>query len=218
MIEPDGLELRMDAEEKHHGILAGMLNTAWGSFVTATPDIMKIRLSSGAEFFFVYDNATNDDADFIQQNYGGVVCVDERIPVAILETIGLKTDFVYDNVPKSYDLLTDNGLWKAPEMDADTIILVDITALPTRLAKHVKGLGGTPKDEARKLVGYAHSHIEKNTSYDAIWTFTPNIDAVKRWHESNGASDTKYLISSARPGFKVQSVNMMSYPVNHISE
>src|SRR3989344_5187710 len=68
-----------------------------------------------------------------------------------------------------------------------------------------------PKPEEQELIQAAKRQISSLDHYSFIWTYTPDIPGVKRWHEKLGARDSGYRIVNARPGFSQPDVNMMDY-------
>lgn len=196
------LEHRLGHEvpREHDVILTSMLNNAWGSGI-AVSDTMRSRLESGQLFVLAYDYPTDSDREYLGRELG-IVLGCEKIPVGILETIDLKTGGDYSAVPKDYHSLTNDGEWRKPSPDSDTTILVDVTVLASRR--------GSPKKEAQSIVHAARTLLgESRCGY--IWSYTPDIAAVKRWHEGLGAKDSEFVIPDARPWYRVPDVNMMDY-------
>ncbi|MBI4152674.1 hypothetical protein HY495_03110 [Candidatus Woesearchaeota archaeon] len=190
----------------HYPIVSAMLNEVWTQ-TKATPEIMYERVRSGQLFVVGYDNPKQEELKYDRPSLAGH---QNKIPVAFLETIDLYTGGNMDCVPKSYAALTNDGHWRMPLKNADTLILVDATVLPTRRGE--KG-----NNEAQELIRAARSMIDAYQlispfdGYPFIWTYTPDIPGVKRWHEKLGARDSGYKIINARPGFSQPDVNLMDY-------
>ena len=180
-------------------LVSAMLNQVWTQ-TTATSQIMLERLGSGQLFVVGYDLPKPEEQEYAQELAGRLT----KIPVAFLETIDLYTGGNMDRVPKSYTELTNDGHWRKPLENADTLILVDATVLPTRRGE--KG-----NNEAQEWIKAAKRQISSLDHYSFIWTYTPDIPGVKRWHEKLGARDSGYRIVNARPGFSQPDVNMMDY-------
>lgn len=160
---------------------------------------MSKRINSGSLFIIAKDSATEADREYIKKELG-LSINNETIPVGITETIDIKTEGDYNRIPKSHDELTNHGLWISPLPDSDTLILADVTLLSTRKGR---GLGKLLMEHALKLIA--------QTSYQHIWTYTPNIEKIKEWHKQLGAMDTGYVIPNARPQFAYPDVNVMRY-------
>jgi|GEM_PF-4523327 len=197
-----GLEFRLaeGAAMKHNPILAGIVNNVWKSQIECTPEMMRRRLDSGSLFVIAYDFPTQSEAQYIREEHH-IEAYDERIPIGILETIALKTGGDYNKVPNTYEKLTRNGLWTAPQKDSDTAILVDITLIETRR----RNSGG----EGKILIKAAKVMIPEDLNF--IWTYTPNIQNLKDWHKSMGAIETGHVITSARPRYFLPDVMLMDY-------
>jgi len=179
-------------------VLTTILNDSWKTNIT--PETMKQRLNSGSLFIIAKDLATDKDLKYLKQRLAPPIN-SPTIPVGIIETIDSKTGGNYNKVPKNYSALTKKGLWKPQTSKSDTLILVDATILSTRKGKNL----------GRKMMAYTLKNITKPHKY--LWTYTPNIEKVKRWHESLGAKNTNHIIKQARPEFIYSDVNIMSYPV-----
>ena len=104
-------------------------------------------------------------------------------------------------IPNNYNLLTNNGNWLPPAMNADTLILADITIDQSFAGK---GLGS-------KIIEHSLNYLAENTIYQYIFTYTPNEPNVIAWHMKNGAKDSGYNIQKARVGHKVEDVMLMDY-------
>ncbi len=178
------------------GILAAMLNAAWNTRIDA--DTMRSRLSSGLPFAIAHDDATAEDCECL----GSLgLAANGNVPVGLIETIDILSSGSYANVPATYDVLTNNGCWRRKLDGSDTLILVDVTLLPSRR-------GG---DLGCALMGHALRAIARDTGYSYVWTYTPDIEKVKRWHAGLGAVDTHHVLPCARPFYSVPSVNLMDY-------
>ena len=207
-----------DVPEQHYFLLAELLNTAWKDLIVTTPEHLRSRFASGNKFFIAYGEPALVDKEKLASEYGialpelsGLSVASklpeeenkevnkEDIPLGLLETIALKTQGVIYRVPRTYAELTNSGFWRPPEEKADTIIMVDVTKIPT-----------VKEDVASFLMGAVKYFLHDSSLWSA-WTFTPDIDAVKKWHESFGAKDTRYGFPNARQGWKQPAVNIMDY-------
>ncbi len=178
-------------------IVTNMLNKSWST--NLMPSELNKRLKRGSLFFLVNDIATEEDIAYLKEC--NIKIHKENITVGLVEAIDANTYGNYDNIPKDYDLLTNNKQWRSPIAYSDTIILADITLLKTRR-------GG---DLGRQLMEYTLRTIKNERSYKYIFSYTPNIEKIKDWHEKLGAKDTKYIIKNARPWSDSKDVNMMDY-------
>ncbi|MFC1691715.1 hypothetical protein ACFL0W_06060 [Nanoarchaeota archaeon] len=184
-------------------IISAILNETWESQVQADEWKLSQRFKSGNAFFIAYDLATEEDILYYREK-GIELQPHELIPVGILETIAINTQGKYENVPGSYNELANYGMWKSPAKDVDTLMFVDVTVMPTRRGR--KGNG-----EARRLIEYASQWIAENTDIKYGFTYTPDINAVKKWHAKLGAKDSQYVIPNARSRFETPNVNIMDY-------
>ena len=204
-----------DVPEQHYALLADILNSAWKDLIVTAHEQIKFRFASGNKFFIVYGEPALVDKEKLAQEYGialpeesitsseGITSESntpsENIPLGLLETIAIKTQGVISRVPKTYAELTHAGNWKPPENGADTIIMVDATKLPTAPSSVTEYMMSAVKD------------FLLNSQFRYAWTFTPDIEAVKKWHQGFGAKDTQYRIPHARQGWKEPGVNCMDY-------
>lgn len=180
-----------------------IVNSEWGQFYDLTPSTLMRRLETGNIFVGAY--------------------LGDR-PAGILETIGLKLNYPrrfremdYRDVMKEvcpqigpYDELTDDGLWRPLSPDFNTLVLVDITrnkefSSKSSIAPGIVNYG--------KGVMIASPEQRPGSFFDleATVTFTPDIGAVKRWHERQWAFDTGVPLENARPGYIQPDVNFMCY-------
>lgn len=194
--------LKPDMPHEDFVSFVDIINREWGEFHRLEGCSFFERLSSGGVFIGAYHNDK---------------------PAGILETIGLELDYsrnqIQDN-PKSvarnlcsqvpsYDDLTDFGDWKSHPKYANTLILVDIT----------KNQDVKNRSIAPGIVDYGKALLLRNPvnrpkaleHIKSILTFTPNIEAVKRWHKKQWAFDTEFVLKNARPGYKIPDVNFMCY-------
>ena len=228
------LEFRLndDIPPDHYGLLAAALNEPWSWLIEASPEIIEKRIKSGTPFITTYDS--RNESDFIPgidlPKYG------EEIPVTILEMVFLKTGGDNSRVPRLYRKLTNGGLWLPVPEDYDTIVFVDVTAIPSRRGKG--GLG-----EVMQTISFARDYALGKTKHELqfdprkirhIMSYSPDIDGIIRMHVVCGATDTKYVIKDARDPFlnnlrgltpaqfstaypnhnpKLHNVRLMSYPV-----
>ncbi|OGI64157.1 hypothetical protein A2642_00315 [Candidatus Nomurabacteria bacterium RIFCSPHIGHO2_01_FULL_39_10] len=187
-----------DVPKQQYALLAQLLNTAWKELIVTTPEHLESRFASGNKFLIVYGNSAFVDKENLAQEYG-IALPNEDIPLGLLETITLRTNGVMDQVPKTYGELTNNGLWKLLVENADTLIMVDATKMPTG-----------PKEVTGLMMNSVKEYLCQ-TSLEYAWTFTPDIEGVKKWHESFGAKNSHYRIPNARPNWKEPAVNFMDY-------
>lgn len=181
--------------------LAYILNSTWGSQFEATGEIMEKRFASGSRFVIGTSSPREEEKKLYEE-----VCQEKpgkEIPIGILETIALKTNGQLRSIQRTYEDLTNHGLWRQPEEDADTLILVDVTVLESRRGKKGKG-------EAKKLINIALDSLVR-TQFKYVWTYTPNIEKVKKWHESLGAINTQMVVLGARDKFIEPDVCVMNY-------
>ena len=183
-------------------IVACILNEHWDPPIHADGAIIRKRLQSQNRFFIAYDFYTDVDKEHVNQ-FGMTCYEDKKYPIGILETISLKTEGNIDLVPKTYNELTNNGTFNKYTENPDTLILVDITFMPTRTALGSNG-------EAKATVNYALKQSTFST-YEHIWTFTPQVHSIQRWHKRCGAEQTDQVFLYAREGHKNPHVRMLSY-------
>ena len=188
---------------KNLDFLAYILNSTWGSQFEATGEIMKKRINSGSLFVFAYGLPTEEEKKLYEEVCEIKLKANKEIPLGLLETITLRTEGDYGCVPR-YEILTNYGEWSEPVKDADTLIMVDLTVLKTRRGK--KGQG-----EAKKIINFTLEQLAKADAYQYVWTFTPKIEKVQKWHESLGARNTRHIILEARNRFKEPRVCLMDY-------
>jgi len=190
--------------ETDEDIIVTMLNEEWGSQFTATREIVRQRLASGQDIILAYDFARPQDAEYIENVYGIKFNRSQKIPIGIIETIDIYTDGKYTSIPTTYESLTNNGHWRPKLEKSDTLMLVNANVLPERRGK--KGAG-----EAKKLISAVKDFIKKETSYQYIWTFTPDFERIKVWHIMQGAKDSLFVIKGARSKYKFPDVNVLDY-------
>ena len=191
------LEIRVGNEilQEHDEILAAIVNSSWGWLFNATPEIIRRRLDSGHPFVAAYDTKRPEEV-----LYGADLSGHDgkKIPTVFLETVVLRTEGRYENVPGDYFQLTNSGLWAPPVIDPDTVIMVDITATPSR-----KGLNpgvGKVIEYAKALFNGSinHSFPFDMRGIEHIWTYSPDDRRVRIMHERNGAKDTGFTIPYSR--------------------
>ena len=186
-------------EESGLEIITSMLSECWN--VKISQKVMQLRLASGQMFFIAFDSAVQEDAEKYNAHLG------EIIPVGLIETIDIKTLGSYSLVPKTYCALTEAMLWRSPMKMSDTLILTDITMLPTHRGKNI----------GRELVQHCLKSATHTGRYDYIWTYTPDIAKIKDWHIRNGAVDSNYKIPGAREFCSTPDVNIMDYSKHVVS-
>ena len=210
------LEMRLGHEipPEHYGILAAIVNSAWGWLFEATPEIIGKRLRSGHPFVAVYGPKQPDEqmAGVDLSPYDG-----QKIPIVFLETVALITEGKFENIPKGYFELTNSGLWQpksqnpdgdyfAPLSDRlwhpgsknpDTIMMVDLTGIPSKrkVTREVGELIGRTK---RLFSGDSNAGLPFDPNIPHIWTYSPDRPGVVRMHEANGATDTGYIMPQSR--------------------
>ena len=191
------LEMRLGHEvpPEHYEILAAIVNNAWGWLFEATPEIIERRLKSGHPFVAAYgQKLPNEQIEGVDLgHYDG-----QKIPIVFLETVALRTDGRYENVPKNYFSLTNGGLWAPVPQNPDTVIMVDLTSIPSRTGV---------AQEIGSLIGYTKRLLAGQTDYQLpfdpnginhIWTYSPDRPAVVKMHTDNGATDTRFVILNSR--------------------
>ena len=201
------LEMRLGHEipPEHYGILAAILNPSWGWLFEATPEIIGKRLQSGHPFVVAYDEKQPDEKmeGVDLSHYDG-----QKIPIVSLETVALRTEGNYENVPKDYFSLTNGGLWAPSPENPDTVVMVDLTSNPSRwrVTREVRALIDFTK---RLLSGETRYELPFNPEdIEHIWTYSPDRPAVIRMHTDNGAKDTGFTINNSRvPLAFVSSIN-----------
>ena len=180
--------------ENDIGAFVDIINSDWGSFFPLAQDVMRERLNSGNFFVGAYSDGR---------------------PVGILETIAMQLDLSYvgEKDPKEwakqacsqipvYDLLTGNGRWKTLPKYPNVLVAVDIT-----VAKDQRG-----GSVATKVIEFTKEQLLKGVlNFHGIVTYTPDIKALKEWHQRNWAFDTEFVLENARPGYKQPNVNFMCY-------
>ncbi len=213
-IVESSLEMRLVHEipPEHYGILAAIVNNAWGWLFEATPEIIERRLKSGHPFVAAYAQKQPNE------QIGGVdLGPYEKIPIVVLETIALRTEGNFENVPKDYFILTNSGLWLPEDQnpngnyfappsdelwhsgseDPDTIMMVDLTGTPSRrrVTREVSELIGYTK---KLFSSGTNAQLPFDPNIPHIWTYSPDRAGVIRMHEDNGATDTGYIIPQSR--------------------
>lgn len=177
-------------------LLAHILNGAWGTLFHATPAIVRARMSSGQLFVVAHDQATPEEAAYVRDTYHHEL-PDNRIPIALLETIDTRTGGDPARVPHPYELLTCGGVWRAPLSNADTLVFVDLTTATSR-----QGSGAGSAVLRHALAHRQHRHV---------FTFTPDVEATRNWHLKHGARATGVRFANARPGHPTPDVQLMDY-------
>ena len=179
-------------------VLASTWNSAWHGLMSEIFDGSKFieRTNSGALFLFWYDVLKDSDKSFIPGQPPR-----EMIPVFLIETASIQTGGRYDLVPSTWKELYNSGKGRTPQASDDTLIAVDATAIPSRRGGNIASLAmSTFVDVVAEL-----------TSYQWLWTYTPDITGIKRWHERVGAKTTGHSIKNAREGYQYPDVMMMDY-------
>lgn len=177
-------------------LVAHILNGAWGTLFQATPAIVRARLASGQMFVIARDHASPEEAAYVRDTYHHAL-EDGRIPIAVLETIDAKTGGDPARVPSPYDVLTAQGRWRAPLADGDTLVFVDLT---TATSRQRSGAG------AQVL-----RHALEKRKHRWVYTFTPDVEAIRGWHIKQGARATGVTLKGARPGHATPDVQLMDY-------
>ena len=195
------LDFRLNKEihERDLELLAATLNDAWGWLVQINTKIMQQRLESGAQIIAAYDSKKDDEEirGVDLSNFDG------EIPIVLLETVLLKTGGNYEKVPLLYRELTNNGLFMPPPPNPDTVMFVDLTAIPSR-----RGLNGN--GEIKKTLEFALDYFSGRAyqkppfnlaKIEYPWTFTPDIRGLVLMHVNCGARDSNHVINGARNPF-----------------
>ena len=191
------LEMRLGHEipPEHYGILVAIVNSAWGWLFEATPNIIGQRLKSGQIFVAAYSQKQPDEkiegADL--SPYDG-----QKIPIVFLETVALRTEGNYENVPKDYFSLTNGGLWASSPENPDTVVMVDLTSSPSRrrVTKEVRALIDFTKRLLSGKTGYVLTFNPEGIEH--IWTYSPERAGIIKMHTDNGAKDTGFRIDKSR--------------------
>ena len=115
--------------------------------------------------------------------------------VGILEAMKLDIGGNPDNVPATFQELTDGGTWRPHQVSGDTVVLVDLTIVPSY---HGSGLFA-------EFVQFARKGLESPSG--VILTYSPLFCDVHRYwvirkHERLGAKLLRELPAS-RPGLKM---------------
>lgn len=153
--------------------IAELVNSEWDSVIKANADLMRRRFHSGQMFMVGYY---------------------EDKPVSILETMLIRCPEPKIPEEAAYEPLTGNGTFEWTDFNEGEyklLVLVDLTASPT--AK--KGFGG-------ETLNYSLDHIAQNTDIEFVWSYTPDISAVKKIHLNIGASSVGRKILNARKNYK----------------
>ncbi|MBI4140033.1 hypothetical protein HY483_03665 [Candidatus Woesearchaeota archaeon] len=179
-------------------VLARTWQIAWKGLMNTIFDSQGLiqRTSTDALFFFWYDTLQECDKNFLPSEYSM-----QRVPVFLVETVTLRTEGVYEAVPRTWRELYYDGKGRTPTSIDDTLIAVDATALPSRW-------GGITASTAMNVF---LNCVAELTSYQWLWTYTPNVPGIKRWHQKLGAEETGHFIIGAREGYTNPDVMMMDY-------
>lgn len=193
-----GLEILLNHEipREHHGILASILNESWGWLIEATPELIAQRIGSGFPIIVSYDAKKPGD-----EIPGVDIMPHGKVPVVILEAIAILTGGQLDKIPKTYAELTGKGTWfRDFDGNYDTLLMVDLTAIPSRRGKNGNG-------EVEEVVHFAREllkgRLDYGLSFDPrqirnIATYSPAIEGVVHMHERFGAVNSHYRIKGAR--------------------
>lgn len=179
-------------------LLVQILNGAWGAFFPATPALLAGRLASRQLFVVGRGEANPAELAYVRATYG-LEPVDGVIPLGILETIDADTGGDPARVPVPYAALTTAGRWREPLAHADTLVFVDLT---TATSRQRSGLG-------RDLVAFALG--QRAPHHRHVYTYTPDVPALREWHRKRGARETGVVLKGARPGHSVPDVALMDY-------
>ncbi len=115
-----------------------------------------------------------------------IVGYHESKPVSVLETMLIRNH--KPEIPEDafYELLTGNGTFEWTEFsqgDYPLLVLVDITAR---------------KRFGRETLTHSLYYIAKETAIEHVWSYTPDISAVKKIHQNLGAVSVTRKILNAR--------------------
>lgn len=194
------LHLADSVDRADYHFLAEFLSSEWNLNVTA--EMMKSRMRSGALFIVAYADLTEQDISCMADFWEKPLAHGRKFPIGIVQTTDIITDGDYSVVPGGYDSLTNGGVWHRRNEKSDTLILADITVLRSRRGRDGNGEASRMVNTAKGLASAMYCHV---------WTYTPDIEAVKRWHMGNGARDTGHKIRGARPNYAQPDVNVMEY-------
>ncbi len=193
-------------------IAATILNAYWGTQIYATPDMVQERFSGKQLFIFKYDSPTKNDKEYFSEN-GIKLKNNKKYIVGILETMAIYTGGDLDNMPRTYEEATGEGLFKRVirEIDyetnskgilvprkPDTLVPVDVSVSRTRTGKRSNGEGPSMIEEAKQKA--------PELPYKYIFTFTPLMLAVQGWHHGLEAEYTDYVIENARSKLEMKKV------------
>ncbi len=134
----------------------------------------------------------NANADLMHRRFHGgqvfIVGYHENKPVSILETMLIRCS--EPKIPEDavYEQLTGKGTfeWTAfNEGQYKLLVLVDITA-------------GEGKGFGKETLDYSLDYIAQNTNVELVWSYTPDIFTVKKFHLGMGADSVGRRILNAR--------------------
>jgi len=191
------LEMRIGHEipSQDYGILAATVNKGWDWLIEANPEIINGRFESGHPMVASYGRKIEgEEIEGVDLGpYDG-----QNIPIVFIEMVALVTGGDYKNVPDEYIKLTNKGLWAPIPKEPDTIILTDLTSIPSRrmIRPQVDETIGFTK---RLLFG----EIDHELPFDPqginhIWTYSPDRPGVLKMHRDNGAEPTGHILPYAR--------------------
>ena len=197
-IPKDSLEMRLGHEvpPEHYGILAAILNhpSKWGWLFQTTPELIRQRLQSGQIFVAAYGDKLPDEsfegADLNQY--------DGKIPITYLQTAAIRTEGRYDKVPRTWLKLTNSGLWAPIPEHPDTLIMADLTSIPSRVGVD-REIGATINFTLKLLSGETDYRLPFDPhQIEHIWTYSPNRPGVMKMHTDRGATGTGFIIPDSR--------------------
>ena len=149
-----------------------LINSSLSECCDLTSDLFLQRLESDDAFFVGYEG--------------------ENV-VSALESRLIRNDQIIIPSDADYDRLTVNGTWDRDHLYTEgkneILILVNVVANPD-----FRGSGA-------KTIAKIKDYVAKNTDYENILTFTPDIEGVRNWHKRCGAVETNILVENARPSY-----------------
>lgn len=153
--------------------IAELANSEWVSVIKANADLMRRRFHGGQMFMVGYH---------------------ENKPVSVLETMLIRCSKPKIPEEATYERLTGNGTFEWTDFNEGEYKLLVLVDLTTSLTTK-KGFGG-------ETLNYSLDHIAQNTDIEFVWSYTPDISAVKKIHLNMDASSVGMRILNAREKYK----------------
>lgn len=143
-----------------------------------------------------WKSVINVNADLIRRRFHGgqmfIVGYHENRPVSILETMLIRGPTPEIPEDACYEQLTGNGTFELTAFnkgECKLLVLVDITA------REGKGFG-------KETLNFSLDHVARNTNIEFVWSYTPDISAVKKFHLGMGADSVGRKILNARKNYE----------------